>query len=625
MEAQVQSPWRKEPKLIQAGFSLFLFVFVLTVSYIFILNSMTSSMMDKFVFSSSEYRTAKLFSLIYDPLAFDSTMVMSLIVMILCNIFFSSSLLSLKTAFYEYIHPIKYPSLIGYSFWVACGIFLFLMGARPILIDNLHFFDYFTKEIILSFSSPLVFLMAIEWDHFKTDFFFSAAFWVDWKSRLKYLSFSLCYLVIMLGAGALTGLIYECSWNIAVALNEGEMPFYGIIPQFILIVSSMLSSFLLVVILYVLVPFIPNKLDKPWRRNALNIGIISVVSVTLGFVIIYILANHLTGSNQATITHATGLSYMPNNNKTMIILNSLEDDKTGIKVTSQNYNFKLTFANTNICPINFKNGETSYTISEENLKRVEDYLKSGTYLGALANPARMFLAFGHLLMLEPEKGSFWLHEAAKRNGVGTARVLDISRLHFMPIRPPYITYLVSYLDQSNWHIGSCQKIKMARTLMHFDMVARAHEFAKEGIAGCQDSSSDKDDIKMPFIAPLVNGQIYGTLEIRSTKAEVRMGLVSYSLSYKKCDHCQQFEWNEFTALSHLVDAFSINSTGAFHFDNLGEAGYTIILLADPAAIPADHSRVIVRNPPGRIELNKDHPIADLGTIVIEVLPDAKPP
>ncbi|OGP59953.1 MAG: hypothetical protein A2V67_10415 [Deltaproteobacteria bacterium RBG_13_61_14] len=624
MQDQVKSIWRERPKLARIAFAIFGLALLSKWAYLAITGMIWAPSIEFSILPARDYQIYQFVSL----LAQNSDILIYSLVFAFLAMFYLlvTGFINLREFLFIYVHPIKYPSLAGYFFLLFIVFEAAVAGsnAQLGLINSIVFSKdtlkllnlYNQQNFLLLLIYFVAFILSVEWDRATKEIYSVNLRSIKKDYLLREVLFAILVLPITFVAGKAYGYIVKIGWNASIALNQGELEYFRPLCFPIHLAEAMLIGIVMIGILPFLYRLIPIANRPILPKKTFAFGLLAII-VPLGIIQYfdsYLKRNYDTG--KLNLQEAASLETVETNEKTMIYFDLLESPSSvTIEEVSLNQSFsEKPFLYTG----RYENPNLSY--NKANLVKTKNYLEKMNGKGAYTNSARVFLGYGYYLLMEPEQGSMWLHQAATIPPKNLQRTLETFRLRISPVREPYISYLMDYLDESKWKIGPCMKNKLAFCLNHFGERELAEKYLDEYRSECESKFKDNN---LALDIPLLRGTIVGEVKtVSPNKGKIRVGILGFT-SLRQAEWSQKWilRWEAFKVTNHLVDTASIDEKGRFIFDHLGHGFYYLVLMADPEVIPSNYALVAIHNPPGRIELSNENPVADLGTIVIEILPE----
>jgi len=626
MKAQVESPWREEPRLIASGAALLLLMWIPLFD---LLTTETSGShyslfyyQSNSILSVAELDFSNHFQLIDKILLTDTFIYVGFGVVILSALLLVIFHIRLMTMLQRYVHPLKFPCLPGYAALIISLILVYYGSAQIAAIKgpNTRFLDHDAKLFSLIALSPFLFTFSLLWDRSTISPFSFVRLPNISRQIIRILFLSLVLLGLSFAAGWLAIETFILAWDVSFSLNGGQAILFHPIPMLIALGSSLLFSLLIVGCHYLLLWFFRHSPVTSWRSRTRRHGLILFMTCGVAFLGLLLIKGNRLGFPERSFSGTARIDFLADNRKSVLLFNYPEDDLP--RIVPQSFNFNFAFIEDRLFPVVLGGNSITYSVTKENLEKVESYLATSTTNGPHTSPAWKFLSFGYLYLMKPDQSIYWLHQISQTAGAIDWRESERVRLYNAPIRAPYSTYLSGYLDESKWRIGDCDKLGFVVPLSRFGYLDLAREYHKKTETNCPGSTSSSKFFDVPDQMPLQTGSIQGYLDFWAPlKHPVRLGLLRYHVRANSDDNGRSrgfYYWDYAEAIDHLVDAIEIAHSGPFLFQNLAEGSYVLVLLADPDTIPSDSWQVNLINPPGYIELSKSKPAADLGVMAIEI-------
>lgn len=595
METQVQSPWRKEPNLRWFGIITFIFLSFVNLLLFLLAGPFWKVNLEKLILLPNEFLGLDLDNKYLDLFHSDFARLILFLFVLLIALISINFIINLINIFVSYFNLAKLFSIIGY---MVFGLTLFVYYSGGIADVTFFTFDianlYQEKPFLNTYTYPflisLVFTISVLFDRYSLKLLSTTILkWHGLEALIIYI-FTTMLIFCIRGLGYLAGLIYFLAWNISLCLNQGLPAIQYPIVVIISLLSVHVSAIFNLGCIFLILPWVPHLSPKPWKLNCYKLGlelfIPSFIILLPVFSFYYFQYSPFSGG----LPKVASLEYLGNNYKTVILLNYKykNENEPSIRYYSANFNSLIPFDET-IIPQDWNIPYPKYSITEANINKIEKYLDATNGKGPFGRSAKVALGCGYFCLLQPEKGAQWFHQASLCPGGAFLRNFDFKRLSGTPIRSPYIDYIHEYSDESKWIIGSNLRDEFIKIKQRYNL----HDQNKAG-------------------------QINGSLIILSNHpSSLRIGLIINADQNDAFSYSEHY-WVEGRAKYNLIEATEIEQSGEFHFDNLGQGDYTLLLLADPNAIPADSWLVNIDKAPGSIEITKDNLDVYLRPIIIEV-------
>ena len=517
-----------------------------------------------------------------------------------------------------YCHPRKYPVLIGYLVYAFVLSCLYFLGIRFIL-ETWREAEYIAKikeEFIAALAGLIGFWLATGYDGYGLRLFRLPLLSRCLRERYRFLILTLITVPMSLSLGLLSGWFSQVISNLLGEWNQGAWPLYVGIPFLTDALVGVVTSLFILGLLPALGVSLATDIPLLTRNSSMRLGFGLLVFSSL-----IMLSAQLTSSNHRkgiwNIIEAVKLKSLMKK-KTLVLFDAPEGNQSKLKLISTDMKLQTYFYPRYRKPYFIKQDSVAYQVSEEDLEKAKQFYQQLGKTSPWAFELETYLAFSHLLLLNPEEGMKWLHRAGLRRGGATSREFEAWHLGCAPIREPYLSILKEYTNPKKWSIGSCTKELFSWVSARYGNFQEAQEFLNDAITQCDSGKKDIEFKNYLKDARLTTGKVQGEIAVFSPHASpFRLGLLKYvpnDLNFYQ----KEFSWNLFLVLRRLTDAVLIDQAGPFEFTDLSEGNYILIALADPESIPADPYRVIIHDPPERIELTRENPVADLGSIVIAV-------
>lgn len=248
---------------------------------------------------------------------------------------------------------------------------------------------------------------------------------------------------------------------------------------------------------------------------------------------------------------------------------------------------------------------STIAVSEENLRKVEDYLDEHQEGSVFTYAAHDVLVRGYHVLWDMRKGLE--QQAISAQSILLPRQTLVARLRYLPVTPENLRSLQTYTDETRWYAGGRSALKIAEGLAHFGKSAEARTWLNKA----KERGADVSQALFLKEAVLKDGKIQGRILVNGKPPiSARVALVRYTGAAGKLDVS--------SLLSKLVDAGELDRAGRFAFGRLGAGEYLLALMADKETIPytASSEKIEVRNSPDVVRLGGRITSADLGEINI---------
>jgi len=262
-----------------------------------------------------------------------------------------------------------------------------------------------------------------------------------------------------------------------------------------------------------------------------------------------------------------------------------------------------------------------------NLAVVESYIaknKRAFYL----KDAYVIEALGHYANWDVSGGTHWLHEAGMRGGSLISRMMALAVLGIGPTTPENKAYLDKWADESIWWHGVSSAAKIARIYALYGDATKAKYFQDKAI---ELQNSNERDPRLtiegirhdftPRIGTLTDGHITGHLILEEGQVSPeRVGLFRVGLPGVPGDKPPFHDPDmggpaKFATYIYLLDAREIGKDLKFSFTNVRDGIYELAFMFNADKLPAN-SKIIVKNNPGCIQIDRQRRVKDLSAINI---------